>query len=149
MSFIRENFIYQCSKCKKKFNTSGPWEFYRNKKGNRIPFGHPGPINKEAQLSGVDGLFADMLCLDCGKEVNIIIEEYYKQPAHSKGFKDFLAFLFGKIKEDDDKPRCPNCKGDNLFLSNNENAEKNEKVTMLTCPNCSKGKLELIDHWIP
>ncbi len=88
-----------------------------------------------------------MLCLDCGKEVNIIIEEFYSWPAHSKGLKDFFAFLFGKTKKEDDKPRCPNCKGDNLFLSEKKN--KKEKDTKVICPNCSKGKLKMIDHWIP
>ena len=45
------NYQYQCSHCKVKFNTSGPWAFYRNKKGERIPYGYPGPLTEEARLT--------------------------------------------------------------------------------------------------
>jgi len=146
---LRENFTYQCSECEKKYNTSGPWEFYRNKKGNRIPYGHPTPINEEAKLSGIDGLFADMLCLDCGNEVNVIIEEFNRRPVHSKGFKGLFAFLRANKEKDVDKPKCPNCKGNNLFLSNQAKVEKNEKDTKVNCPYCNKGNLMMIDHWTP
>lgn len=146
---MRDNFTYQCSECEKKYNTSGPWEFYRNKKGDRIPYGHPGPINKEAEMKGIDGFFADMLCLDCGKEVNVIVEEFNRRPVSSKGLKGFFAFLTGKNKKGDGKVSCPNCKGNNLFLSDKKKLEKNEKKTDINCPQCGKGKLIMIDHWVP
>ncbi|MFP4661861.1 MAG: hypothetical protein ACLFPF_06720 [Halanaerobiales bacterium] len=144
-----ENFTYQCSKCEKKYNTSGPWEFYRNKEGKRMPYGFPGPVTQEARFSGVEGLFADMLCLDCGNEVNVIIEEFNRRAVESKGFKGFSKFMSILKKEKESAVRCPNCKSVNLFLSEEGEMSTDGGETGVTCPDCKEGKLILIDHWTP
>ncbi|MFW6287237.1 MAG: hypothetical protein ACOC2J_00630 [bacterium] len=144
-----ENYTYQCSECEKKFNTSGPWEFYRNKEGKRMPYGFPGPLTQEARLRGVEGFFADMLCLDCGNEVNVIIEEFNRRPVESKGFKGFSKFLSMIKKEKEGKIRCPNCKSTNLFLSEKGKITVENKETGVACPDCGEGKLILVDQWTP
>lgn len=130
-----KNYGYRCSECGKEYNTSGPWEFYRNRKGERIPYGHPGPLTEEARLSGIHGFFANMLCLDCGREVDVILEDFYKQPT---GFIESLKRLWKK--DDENEIRCPHCKSTDLLLDKEEGHG-------IICPGCRQGKLELIDYW--
>lgn len=72
------NFI--CNKCDFSFSTSGPWEFYRDKKGNSKPYGHPVPISAEAEKAGITGLTADVFCLTCMENINNFILVEYKKP---------------------------------------------------------------------
>lgn len=155
---MSENYLYQCSECGQKYNTSGPWEFYRNKKGARIPYGFPGPLTEEARLRGIHGFFADMLCLDCGKEVNVILEDFYQRP--KKGFIESLKNIWNKDCNNSNSTeiKCPNCESSNLFLVKEKDKgvyyqeDKKDKInseTNISCPNCHKGKLKMIDQWSP
>ncbi|MFW6306086.1 MAG: hypothetical protein ACOC1N_01725, partial [Bacillota bacterium] len=103
-----KNYIYKCTNCDREFNTSGPWEFYRDEKGKRLPYGHPAPLTEEARLKGIHGFFADMLCLDCGREVNVVIEEFYPKK------KSIWQSIKGLWKKDDGKIKCTHCKSSNL-----------------------------------
>jgi len=131
---LGENYTYRCPECLRKYGTSGPWEFYRDDKGRRMPYGHPGPYTQEAALRGIAGLFADMLCLDCGQEVNVVLEEFNKKPV-----KSILSWI-GLKKENNDTEKCPACGSRKLLLSPPEK-------TLITCPSCGKGQLQLVDHW--
>lgn len=132
------NYLYQCSHCKEEFNTSGPWAFYRNKKGERLPYGYPGPLTEEARLSGIQGFFADVICLHCGREVNVILEEYNKK------VEGFFAAIRRLWKGNEDEVKCPSCKSKDLFLKE-ESATGGET----SCPLCKKGSLNLLKSWTP
>ena len=70
-------YAYSCDKCGHTYNTGGPWEFYRDKKGRIKQYGHPVPCSEEAEKAGVHGLTGNVLCLDCGAEIrDLVIEEY-------------------------------------------------------------------------
>ena len=132
------NYQYQCSHCKVKFKYSGPWAFYRNKKGERIPYGYPGPLTEEARLSGIQGFFADMLCLNCGREVNVILEEYNKK------VEGFFAAMRRLWKGEEEGVKCPSCKSKELFLN-----EESDHPGGIVCPLCKEGTLALLESWTP
>ncbi|MEJ6952007.1 hypothetical protein [Natronospora cellulosivora (SeqCode)] len=136
-----KNYIYQCKECSEKYETSGPWAFYWDKNGTRIPYGYPGPYSKKAELNGIDGTFADLLCLKCGREVNVILDQY-NEPM--KKLSLGLMLFLGRNKKDEEKNRCPYCKSEDLFLSFTKDESKD-----VSCPKCHQGSLKIRDQWYP
>ncbi len=132
------SYLFKCSKCDYSFSTSGPWEFYRNKKGNRKPYGHPCPSSKEARIQGIYGLSGELYCIDCDKIIDIILVEY-KQPSNES-----LFVWSGKLEPKDEYKRegaikCPDCNGTGLVL---------QPIEDLLCPRCKEGRLIGDIEWI-
>ena len=69
-------YIYECDKCSYSVSTSGPWEFYRDSKDKRKPYGHPGPDSKEAKERGIYGFSADLYCPKCDKIFDVVLLEF-------------------------------------------------------------------------
>lgn len=134
-----KNYIYHCEECSEKYETSGPWSFYWDK-GERIPYGYPGPYSRKAELKGIDGTFADLLCLNCGKEVNVILDQFH-EPMQKFSLFNFLKKNKSRKEE---KNKCPYCNSEDLFLSYTE-ATTNKVI----CPKCNSGKLYIEDEWFP
>ena len=96
-------YQFQCSSCDFKAETSGPWEFYRDKEGRRLDYGHPCPVSEAARSAGIAGLYADMFCLDCGEASEHILVEYIR-PASSLQVWTFAAEP--KPSSEHPPPRC-------------------------------------------
>lgn len=123
-------YTFECNKCKHRVNTSGPHEFYRNKKGNMKPYGHPVPISKEAAEMGISGLTIEFYCPKCDKNFETIIVEY-KKPTDDK-----LAMWSGALEPKDeyknkDVFRCPKC--DEILIFNPEEFKN------IKCSRCKEG----------
>ena len=114
-------FVHNCDNCGYSVNTSGPWEFYRDKEGNRKPYGHPGPMSREAKKRGIWGFSEDQYCPKCDEVFDVIVVEF-AGPNQRWAPKD----EYKKIK-------CPKCGVRNLIFVSQEGKE-------VTCPRCRKGK---------
>lgn len=121
---------FQCSVCGHEFVTSGPWEFYRDARGERRPVGHPRPTSPEAASAGIHGLDAVCYCTRCGNTARVVVREYDKpldpywqwEPGNERE----------KIGHRDIAPPCPHCHGTDLVLDPGEGL-------VLTCPKCQAG----------
>jgi len=127
------HYNFKCTCCDYSFSTSGPWEFYRNAKGKRKPFGHPVPVSKEAAQRGIYGLSADLYCPQCDRIFDVILVEFKRPSSES------LAVWLGKCEPKEEYQQanavnCPACKSTDLIL------EPSDERT-LTCPRCRKGKI--------
>lgn len=133
-------YLMKCDHCGYSVKTSGPWEFYRDEKGERHAFGHPIPISAEAAQRGVYGLSGTLYCPACDKVVDVILVEF-KEPC-----RDSLKLWSGQCEPDDnyltdDVVRCPECKNKFLILEpDNKHA--------LSCPRCGKGMMTGNIAWI-
>ena len=76
-------YDFKCNCCGYRFSTSGPWEFYRNLKGQRKLYGHPSPVSVEAQLHGIYGLSGELYCLRCDKVFDLILVEFQRPAVES------------------------------------------------------------------
>lgn len=130
-------YEWKCTACGYKIETSGPWEFYRDKRGIRKPYGHPTPISREAKRRGIYGLSASMYCPACDTVADSILVEF-EAPE-----KDSLAIWSGRarVKQqyEHGEPTCMQC-GGILYLVLPEDE--------ITCPRCNKGIFEGGIAWI-
>ncbi len=130
-------YEWKCTACGYKIETSGPWEFYVDKKGNRKPYGHPSPMSREAKKSGVYGLSAAMYCPKCDRVEDSILVEF-EAPQ-----KDMLDVWSGRarVKQqyEHSVPTCTQC-GGILYLALPEDEIK--------CPRCNKGTFEGGMVWV-
>lgn len=69
-------FHHTCDTCGYEFDTSGPHEFYRDKRGRVADYGHPVPCSREARESGVSGFYGKMWCLKCDASADIVLREF-------------------------------------------------------------------------
>ena len=135
-----QGFPLECNVCGAKHEPSGPWEFYRDARGELQDYGHPTPKSKEAEAAGIHGFFAEMYCMACGDLRNIILEEY-EEPVASA-----LDLLTGDSRptikyRDEDDPACPVCATRGLIL-------RPEPLADIPCPQCEDGQLQLVGSWI-
>lgn len=103
----------RCDECGYEASTSGPWEFYRNRRGKMKPYGHPVPTSREAAENGISGLYGTLMCLDCGKVFDAVLLEL-EEPFRGQFFWIYLSEL--KAKQDMDEPVCPDCGSERLML---------------------------------
>ena len=133
-------FIHKCDKCGYSVSTSYPWEFYRDSKGKRKPYGHPVPTSEEARQCGIYGLSGEVYCPNCDKTFDLILVEFKEVS------QDSLSVWGSRCEPKDEfkkegAVKCPECGGINLILEPVENRE-------VTCPRCNKGKLVGHMEWI-
>ena len=133
------SFSHQCDNCGYTVNTSGPWEFYRDKNGVKKPYGHPVPTSKEAEDNGIKGLYGTFYCSKCDKTFESIIVEYKKSTKHSLDVWGGMAEPLDEYKNLILK--CPDCGNIDLLTD-----ASNEKL--INCPKCKKGKFIGMMEWI-
>ena len=126
-------YIFKCDHCDYSFFTTGPWEFYRDFKGNRHPYGHPSPFSEEAAKQGIAGLFCCVYCPNCDGTKELIIVEY-KKPS-----KNSLMVWSGRCEPKEEYKeagavKCPTCGNTKLILGP-------EEIKSIDCPRCKKGKM--------
>lgn len=124
-------FSHRCNNYGYIVNTSGPWEFYRDKKGNRKHYGHPIPMSKESAESGIKGLTGKFYCNKCDKEFEAIIVEFKKSTTNSLDVWGGMAEPLDEYKESTVK--CPDCGNSELLFDKRCSGK-------LDCPKCRKGK---------
>jgi len=127
-------YTFKCNKCSFTFNTSGPDEFYRDKKGMMKPYGHPVPMSKEAEKRGIYGLTADVYCMDCKKNIRDFILVEYKKPVPD----DEKVWMWAGLKEPKkkykvNKPCCPECGKSHLIFE--------PSTRKILCPVCNKREI--------
>jgi DNA-directed RNA polymerase subunit M/transcription elongation factor TFIIS len=133
-------FAFTCGKCGYTVQTSGPWEFYRNAKGERKDYGHPSPRSKEAERQGVYGLSGELYCAHCDKVFDVILVEY-KEPA-----REALGVWTGGCEpkdeyKDPDAVKCPQCGSTALVL-------EPEEGQGIPCPRCKEEQMVGEMAWI-
>ncbi|MFC1977178.1 hypothetical protein ACFLWS_02790 [Chloroflexota bacterium] len=122
---------WKCSTCGYKIEISGLWEFYRDRNGNRNPYGHPTPSSEEAKEMGVKGFTSVEYCPKCRKVREVIVKEYEK-PIIGGGHWG------SKEPAVEYEALCPKC-GTGLEDHLNESD---------VCPKCNKGNFEISDLWV-
>jgi DNA-directed RNA polymerase subunit M/transcription elongation factor TFIIS len=133
-------YVHKCNECGYSVSTSGPWEFYRDSKGKRKPYGHPVPMSEEARQRGIYGLSGALYCPNCDEVFDLILVEF-KKPS-----QDSLSVWGGMCEpkdefKDEGAVKCPKCDNRNLILGPMEDRE-------VTCPRCKEGKMVGEMEWI-
>ena len=133
-------YSHKCNKCGYFVSTSGPWEFYRDSKGDRKFYGHPVPISDEARQRGIYGLSGELYCSNCDETFDLILVEF-KKPS-----QDSSSVWSGKCEPKNEfkgegAVKCPKCGSTNLILGPVEDRE-------VACPRCKEGKLVGKMEWI-
>jgi uncharacterized protein YbaR (Trm112 family) len=133
----------KCDRCGYSVSTSGPWEFYRDSKGNRKPYGHPVPTSEEARERGIYGFSGELYCPKCDRKFEdlILVEFVGSSPDYSLDYLSAWA-AWGKA-EDMFKGgvTCPECHVTNLIWDTTEAEEA-------VCPRCKEGILVGEAIWI-
>ena len=152
------DFKFECEKflCGYYFTTSGDWEFYRDKEGNKKQYGHPSALNEEAERRGVWGYSAFMHCLDCDNKSEIIVSEIpncfrekgfvWEWPWRNRVWFRIFYYLLSRSYKIERKlnVKCPHCESLNL-ISHSESWEAyklKEKIQKVSCPKCKEGFLK-------
>lgn len=133
-------YTYKCDNCGYSVSTSGPWEFYRDSKGNRKPYGHPVPTCEEAKERGIYGFSADVYCPKCDRIFDVVLVEF---TAPTRDY--FLAWggwgemeaVFGQKGS----LECPECHAANLIWDTKTARE-------VACPRCREGMLKGEMTWM-
>jgi len=133
-------YSHTCNKCGYSVTTSGPWELYRDRQGERRWYGHPVPLSDEAKKRGIHGLSGTVYCPSCDERCDLILVEF-KKPSH-----DSLSVWSGKCEPLDEfkekgAVKCPRCGHSDLILGPVEDRE-------ITCPRCKEGRLVGKMDWI-
>jgi len=133
------SYIHECDKCGYTFHTSGSWEFYRNREGKLIKFGHPIPISEEAKTLGIKGLYGEMYCYICDKVRRIILAEFKNPP------NDSISMWMGRCEPEEKYKKegaikCTKCGNENLILEMEKEG--------IFCPRCKEGKIKGRLEWI-
>ena len=117
---------WKCNFCGYEVGVGGPFEFYRDDKGQRKTYGHPVPSSKEAEEAGIKGFFELAYCPTCDKVQDVILVEFATP-------KDYFGAWssIGKIKL-----QCPDC-GEKLY----------KYLENLQCSRCRKGFFKLKMLW--
>ena len=134
------HYTYTCDACGLSFETSGPWEFYRDESGTLMDYGHPGPHTEEAEQRGIYGFYCELFCPSCLKTEKVIVVEYKKPAACA------LSAHFGNLEVMDKyrEPgavKCPDCGNLDLILFTRENQ-------ILKCPLCKDGAMKGGMDWV-
>jgi len=129
-------YFHKCTNCGYSVRTSGLWEFYRDKEGNKKPYGHPGPVSKEAEKRGIYGFSANVYCPKCDEVFDLIVVEFEKP---IKGIEAGLFAWLGKWEPKEEFLKegglgCPKCSNHKLILGPREDIR-------VMCPRCKEGKL--------
>lgn len=133
-------FRHKCDRCGHCVFTSGPWEFYRDSKGNRKPYGHPVPTSEDAKQRGIYGLSGDIYCPKCDKVFDLVLVEFVKPALDSLMVWAGGCEPRGEFKREG-AVKCPLCDSIDLILETSENRE-------VLCPRCKAGKLLGGVEWI-
>lgn len=133
-------YLHKCDHCGYSVQTLGLNEFYRDARGRRRPHGHPTPISREAERSGIAGFSAELYCPRCDRVYDLVVVEFERPAARS------LDAWMGWVKPKEqysreDAVRCPDCGNAELLLGPPEG-----KPPM--CPRCGRGRLISEEIWI-
>jgi len=133
-------YKFECAKCGYVVRTSGPWEFYWDKNGERQDYGHPTPLSYEALEAGVAGFSGVLYCPVCDKVSDIILVEF-ETPA-----EDALTVWTGNYHpmpeyRKQGAVKCPHCDNTDLILA------PGADITIL-CPRCREGKMDGDMEWL-
>jgi len=137
---VGSSYRHRCDGCGYEVSTSGAWEFYRDRRGRRRPYGHPVPRSETARRRGIYGLSVEVYCPGCDKVSDAVLVEFVK-PCHES-----IMVWSGQCepKEEfrrEDAVRCPRCGSTDLLL---EAVDEKE----VACPRCRKGRLIGWMEWI-
>lgn len=114
------HYEWKCDNCGHKVQTDGPLEFYRDAKGHRRPYGHPGPGSKEAEQAGIKGFYAVAYCLHCDSARDALLVEFDSPRDYSGAWSEC---------DDPSELVCPECGGRLSY----------EDLWGIECPRCRKG----------
>lgn len=134
-------YVHKCNKCGYSVSTSGPWEFYRDSKGKRKPYGHPVPMSEEARQRGIYGLSGELYCPNCDEVFDLILVEFKEPSQDSLSVWGGMCEPIDEFKDEEGAVKCPKCGNRNLILGPMEDREA-------TCPRCKYGKLVGKMEWI-
>jgi len=134
-------YKFKCNKCKYFFNTSGPWEFYRDKRGKIKPYGHPAPMSREAVKMGISGFHGDLYCVKCDKVYEVILIDYDVPDTDPVSAWRKAAIY----KSTHPLVKCP--KYDSLDMIF-EPYKENDELMKIPCPNYKKGEITGDTEWI-
>ena len=101
-------YTHKCDNCDYEVHTEGPWEFYRDKKGRRKMYGHPGPASQEAADCGIAGLTGRLYCPECDKVSEVVLVEFKKPAGKSLEVWGGMAEPLDEYKKED-AVKCPKC----------------------------------------
>jgi hypothetical protein len=133
-------YSHKCNKCGYSVSTSGPWEFYRDSKGERKWYGHPLPLSDEAKSRGIYGPSGILYCPYCDEMFDRILVEL-RNPSH-----DSLSVWLDRCEPIDEfkgksAVKCPRCGHSNLILGPVQDRE-------IACPRCKEGTLMGKMDWV-
>ena len=136
------SITYGCNSCGHTVTFSGPWEFYRDAKGRRKPYGHPVPVSREAENRGICGLSAQMYCPSCHRGVDIIVVEFTEPVVEtlsvwSRAWRPKPAYSDWESKI---AYRCPECGWDHVITQPPGRDWK--------CPKCKAGAMVVVQRII-
>ncbi len=133
-------YRYMCDWCLYFVRTSGPWEFYRDSKGNRKPYGHPVPTSEEAEKRGIQGFSGDLYCPKCDKTFDTVLVEF---AGPSEGYASTWAGWNERTNElmHEERFMCPECRTTQMIWNTREAEEA-------VCPRCKEGILRGLAIWI-
>ncbi len=135
-------YLWRCGTCDYEVRTSGPWEFFRDKKGRRKFFGHPCPISDEAVEAGISGLSAVLYCPICDRTADRIIVEY-KNPVIDDKISIWLGMPEPKEKyQKSGAVKCRKCGNTDMVLASRSNRDTTK------CPRCNRGRMHCSEEWI-
>jgi len=122
---------HRCDTCGYEFDTSGSHEFYRDKEGRLVDFGHPLPSSHEAVEAGVAGFYGRMWCLQHDVNVRVVIQEFLEPVDRFAGI-----WTPGKHPEKQVSIACPSCGDDEPVMGERPFGSK------IRCPKCIGGTIE-------
>ena len=121
---------HRCDTCGYTFDTSGSHEFYRDKAGRLVDFGHPLPSSREAAKAGVAGFYGRMWCLQHDVNVEVIIQEFRNPVDRFAGI-----WTPGKHPEKHVIIACPSCGDDEPVMGDRPFGPG------IRCPKCIGGSI--------
>jgi rubrerythrin len=133
-SFLGGNIMpfgnfWTCDNCGYFVRTSGVWEYYIDKHGNRQRYGHPTPNSRAAKKAGVKGFTQEGYCPSCREEKDVIVAKF-ASPLNGS-LEAYLAFDNPDIKHQEFPPVCDKC-----------NTPLKDDLLNLPCPKCGIGKFK-------
>jgi transcription elongation factor Elf1 len=135
------SFLISCNACSFSVKTDGPWEFYRDSNGKICDYGHPCPVSEEAAEHGIDGLYANMFCPECGHVSKVVLVEY--DTPRESAFELWLhadGDIDGYLEKNPFK--CSECGCSELML------EPPDEEMEILCPECKECVLSGELEWV-
>jgi hypothetical protein len=130
-------YRHTCDKWGYSVSTTGPYEFYRDRFGQRKVYGHPHAISEEARERGIAGFAAKMFCTSCDEVVDVILQDF--PTTLDRPLDAWLGASNTRLQGA--QARCPDCGSPELLLGGRDDA-------IVACPRCQRGNLVGKLEWI-